>query len=178
MKKKEDFGKSAVISPCEKYRYVLKRRIPQPVRWVKKVVFIMLNPSTADHTIDDPTIRRCISFAESWGCTELSVVNLYAYRATDPIDLKTLSAIEAKGPENLNYQLEEINSANLIIAAWGKHGGALGTPEIRNIIAFTEVKCLGKNKDGSPKHPLYIKSDKELEIYKTAHYDAGEKHAN
>ena len=75
---------SAIISPCGRYRYVLKRNLPQAIRWVKPCLFVMLNPSVADAELDDPTIRRCIGFAKREGCTELTVVNLFAYRSTDP----------------------------------------------------------------------------------------------
>lgn len=90
--------KTALLSSCGKYRYVLKRKTKCPLRWVKKCVFIMLNPSIADANIDDPTVRRCVSFAEREGCTDLSVVNLFALRSTDPDEL--LNEADPQGPEN------------------------------------------------------------------------------
>lgn len=163
-------NKSAVISDCGKYRYLLQRIIVPEVDAhhpsFKKCVFIMLNPSTADAEKDDPTIKRCTSFAKRWGCTEFSVINLYAFRATNPVDMLRLSAIEAKGSDNFEYQFSELSSADLIVAAWGKHGGKKGTPEIGLLVVNNfNLKCLGRNKDGSPKHPLYIKQGKELEDF-------------
>lgn len=78
---------SAEISPCGQYRYKLMRSILQVVGWDKPALFIMLNPSTADADIDDPTVRRCIGFAKREMCSSLTVVNLYALRATDPRQL-------------------------------------------------------------------------------------------
>src|SRR4051812_49823510 len=89
---------NAVISACGAYRYVLTRQVGGGVR---RATFIMLNPSTADASNDDPTIRRCIGFAQRWGCGQLAVLNLFAYRATDPADLKRAS--EPVGPENREW---------------------------------------------------------------------------
>lgn len=153
---------SAVISPCGTYRYVLKRRIDQAIRWVKPCLFIMLNPSTADAELDDPTIRRCIGFAKSWGCTELTVVNLFAYRATNPKELET--AEDPEGDSNDGYIEEQIakhKDIGVIVAAWGSNKFAKRRAEyVTN--HFGPFKALGRTKDGSPKHPLYLPKDSEL----------------
>lgn len=152
---------SAVISECGKYRYVLKRNISQALRWNKPCLFIMLNPSTADAELDDPTIRRCIGFAKSWGCTELTVVNLFAYRATDPKELESVE--DPKGPENLPYIVNELmnHKLGIVVAAWGSNKFAKIQAEYieRELGPF---KSLGRNKDGSPKHPLYLPKNSEL----------------
>jgi len=143
--------RDAVISPCGQYRYSLYRC------WDKgpRAVFIMLNPSTADHQKDDPTIRKCIGFCNIWGYGQFTVVNLYAYRATDPKDLK--KAGYPVGPDNDLHISEAIQSAALVVAAWGaksrsdraEYVGRTMHPE-----RALQFQCLGHNNDGSPKHPL------------------------
>lgn len=163
-----------VISHCEKYRYVLTRKTKVPLRWVKKCLFIMLNPSIADAYIDDPTIKRCISFAEREGCTELTVVNLFALRSTDPkLLLKIIKEdpiLASGGVEAESHLLEQIKEHcdfnHLIICGWGKQVGikSYGDRVIETIVEYGGVPlCLGKTKDGYPRHPLYIKKDKQLE---------------
>src|SRR3954454_15761859 len=89
---------NAVISACGRYRYLLSRQVGPGLR---TATFIMLNPSTADATNDDPTIRRCIGFARQWGCGRLAVLNLFAVRATDPAEMKR--ADDPVGPENRDW---------------------------------------------------------------------------
>ncbi len=156
---------NAVISPCGTYRYVLTRKIPSVLRWVKPALFIMLNPSTADAVQDDPTIRRCISFAEREGCTQLRVVNLFALRATDPRELATHE--DPIGPENDSFLRSEILVSNavggLIVAAWGANKFAKDRAcSVVDNFHQLPLMCLGNTKDGSPRHPLYVKSDQSL----------------
>lgn len=157
--------KEAIISKCKKYRHWLTRS------WDDKkelAAFIMLNPSTADDKIDDPTIKRCIDFAISWGFGGFVVVNLFDYRATDPKDLKKA---EAPCSELANHFVKQaIEQCSLIVPAWGNHGDYLGrSTEIKSLIesyGFPEYfQCLGFNKTGEPKHPLYIKGDTQLIDY-------------
>lgn len=154
---------SAVISDCGRYRYKLTRQIPQPIRWVRPCLFIMLNPSTADAEQDDPTIRRCIRFAKREGCTRLTVVNLFALRATDPMELR--KAEDPEGPFNDGYLLgaiEEHLKTGVVVAAWGADPFATRRAEwLRNQIP--PIECLGITKSGAPKHPLYLRSDAPLE---------------
>ena len=155
-------GMSAEISECGLYRYKLVRQIPQPIRWVRPCLFIMLNPSTADAELDDPTIRRCISFAKREGCTRLTVVNLFALRATDPKALR--KAEDPEGPLNDGYLLEEIEThqnIGLTVAAWGADPFARRKAEwLRNQIR--PIQCLGFTRSGAPRHPLYLKADAPL----------------
>lgn len=140
---------SAVFSPCGRYRYELWRR------WAEgpHVLFIMLNPSTADATVNDPTIRKCISYAKAWGYGALCVANLFAWRATDPKDMK--AAHDPIGPEN-NITLHRLMSpASKIIAAWGKHGRHLDRDQ-RVMAMIPSLHCLARNVDGTPCHPLYL----------------------
>lgn len=156
---------TAIISPCEKYRYVLTREIPQLVRWVKPCLFIMLNPSTADHRYDDPTIKKCLYFAERELCTSLTVVNLFAYRSTNPDDL--LKVTKPVGDENVKYLNQQIDKheLGLIIAAWGNHKMAQRAELLPVGDTTPNMWCLGKNKNGSPKHPLYLPHVTKLERF-------------
>jgi hypothetical protein len=149
----------AEISECGKYRYTLKRRVNINLKTNKPCLFIMLNPSTADHRIDDPTIKKCYGFAERESCTSLTVVNLFAFRATDP---NQLLKITHSHRENQNYIFGEIEKhrLGLVIVAWGSHEAVKYAPTgwidlqlFRNNI---HPKCFKINKDGNPKHPLYV----------------------
>ena len=128
------------------YRYRLWREwdVSKP-----SVTFVMLNPSTADAKDDDPTIRRCLSFACIWGFGRLEVVNLCAYRATDPRWL--FAAKDPVGPENAAYLRAATENAAMIVAAWGNHGCGLNWPLFRGC-----VHNLGLTKLGQPRHPLRI----------------------
>jgi hypothetical protein len=144
---------TAVLSDCGRYRYALTRG-----NWldgVGTVLFVMLNPSTADATEDDPTIRRCIRFARDWGYARLAVANLYAFRATDPRDLAL--AGDPIGPENDEW-LERLSSeANMVVVAWGAN--RLATParvdRVLQLLGWSTC-CLGTTKDGAPQHPLRL----------------------
>jgi len=158
------FKMTADISLCGTYRYTLTRSLNSPIRWVKPCLFIMLNPSTADATKDDPTIRRCISFAEREGCTELTVVNLFALRATNPKEL--LRHEDPIGPLNdrkIAQMIAYHSLMGIIIAAWGAHPLAKDRAKPLNCLTG-KLLCLGKNKNGSPKHPLYVKKDAKLTV--------------
>jgi hypothetical protein len=125
-------------------------------------MFVMLNPSTADASEDDPTIRRCIGFARSWGFARLVVANLYAFRATDPRELWV--ADEPVGPENDRWLWELSYDAHEVIAAWGatRHPG--GQERVREVLMalgspHDSTRCLGQTKELHPRHPLYLKRD-------------------
>jgi hypothetical protein len=150
----------ATISPCGTYRYTLDRvwDASLPI-----ALFIMLNPSTADASEDDPTIRRCISFAKREGCGALTVVNLFALRSTDPGALTAHP--DPVGPDNdLHIALALGKQPEIVIAAWGAHSFARARAEaVTSILALTwQVNCLGVTKDGDPRHPLYVRGDAPL----------------
>jgi len=153
---------NAIISQCGTYRYVLTRKTNSPLRWVKKCLFIMLNPSTADSLQDDPTIRRCIGFAEREGCTDLTVVNLFALRSTKPELL--LTHPDPSGPENYGIVINSLDYHDVVIAAWGAHK-LPDTSLLEVLKKRSGIYCLGKTKDGSPRHPLYLKKDQPLEVF-------------
>ncbi len=144
----------AKFSKCGMYRYSLWRR------WVShddtRVLFIMLNPSTADETENDPTITRCIGYAQSWGFGELVVCNLFAYRSTDPKHIKY--ATDPVGADNNALIIEQVMVADLIVCAWGSRGSHLGrSEEVMKLIKGYEPHYLKMTKSGEPSHPLYLK---------------------
>lgn len=159
-------GDVADFSECYTYRYLLSRKTPCPLRWVRPALFIMLNPSTADAEKNDPTIRRCISIATAHGCTELYVLNLFALRATDPSELKKHhSPVGALNDEYINIWMDFIRNRNgVAVAAWGAH--PMAKKRGREIAdKFGPFMSLGTTKNGSPRHPLYVKKDQQLVEY-------------
>lgn len=147
---------TAILSDCRTYRYTLWRR------WATTgagyLLVVGLNPSTADETTDDPTIRRCVDYAKRWGFDTLCMVNLFAYRATDPAVMK--AAADPIGPDNDRHLWKLSQHAGLILAAWGAHGGHWSRDaEVRQNLAHCDLHALGFTKDGAPRHPLYMRAD-------------------
>jgi hypothetical protein len=152
-------NKNAIFSDCRKYRYALSRT------WngkKKTILFIGLNPSTADEKIDDPTIRRCINYAQNWGYGSLLMVNLFAYRATLPSELKNVK--NPIGNDNDLHILELSKKADLTVAAWGNEGFLLNRDKVVKKL-IPNLMCLKINKSGQPAHPLYQKKDLKLIKY-------------
>lgn len=153
----------AVISDCGKYRYLLRRT------WDGKkprALYVMLNPSTADAYKDDATIRSCVRLAVGLGYGSIEVVNLFAWRATDPDELGTVA--DAIGPNNDASIERAIGRCDVAICAWGAYPvSSIRIADVTNAIRSQRpaVYCLGKTKAGFPKHPLYIKSGTPLETY-------------
>ena len=140
--------KGAIISDCGNYRYQLWRKW-DPIK--PMALFIMLNPSTADANNDDPTIRRCVEFAKSWGYGGVYVGNLYAYRSTDRDVLKKV--LDPEGPENQQNIQDMIESCSLVICAWGNKEGS---PPLWLTELCSDLHYLELSKSGTPKHPLYL----------------------
>lgn len=146
----------ATISDDGLYRYRLSRtwdgtKLP--------LVWIMLNPSTADAEIDDPTIRRCMSFARREGAGGIEVLNLFAYRATKPKELERVS--DPVGPLNDEFIREVLYPHSRCICAWGAFPKAWGRAErIMDLARGIDFLCLGRTAAGHPLHPLYIANDK------------------
>lgn len=130
-----------------------------------RALFVMLNPSRADADVDDATIRSCRRLCRSWGYGGFEVVNLYGWRATDPADLQkavVCPVTDAVGPENDKIANGAIYRCDVVIAAWGANA-AVENDRVRTMVRMVEARhpaifCLGKTKNGSPKHPLYIKT--------------------
>ncbi len=152
----------ADISSCGTYRYRLWREWGNgfPLLW------IMLNPSTADAQQDDPTIRKCVGFAKQWGFGRIEVVNLFALRSTSPKVIK--KHYDPVGPDNDAVIIDACRRHNStgIIAAWGSHGDVLGRAESmkERLMAF-RPHCLGMTKNGHPRHPLYVKYDTNRQLF-------------
>ena len=151
--------KSAVISPDGVYRYRLERRWDELVSKKFTVCWIMLNPSVADATKDDPTIRKCMGFSQRWGYGGMIVVNLYAYRATSPQDLALAIALrEAMGPMNVNAVGLALDDCDRAIVAWGSN--APSPPrEILKVLKYHQrnIECFRPlTKNGQPPHPLML----------------------
>lgn len=144
---------TAVLSADGLYRYRLTRAWDERT---ERVTFVMLNPSTADASTDDPTIRRCIGFARSWGYGGLDVVNLYALRSTNPAALWT--ADDPVGPENNATLTRALLRAPLIVAAWGANAKPDRVGMFWSLAKACEatVHALRVTQSGAPGHPLYI----------------------
>jgi hypothetical protein len=144
--------RSATFSPCRTWRYALERQ------WGDRpaLMVVGLNPSTADETHDDPTVRRCIDFARRWGFGRLVMANLFAFRATDPDVMR--AAADPVGAENDGRLLERAADAGMVLAAWGVHGGHLDRDRAA-LPLLGKAWCLGETKAGFPRHPLYMRAD-------------------
>lgn len=158
--------KAATLSDCGKYRYRLSRY------WSidECLTFVMLNPSTADDKIDDPTIRRCQSFARREGAGGVVILNLYAYRSTQPDALRHVN--DPFGVGNRAAWAVGIGNAvknnRPIVCAWGAHGiihGGYKTFIDDAQRGGARLVCLGKTKEGHPRHPLYVRGDQPFEAF-------------
>ena len=128
------------------------------------MLFIMLNPSTADEDVDDPTICRCIGFAMREGHGLLEVVNLYALRSPNPEMLRT-TLDPVGGPRNKAAITRAVMRARTVVYAWGNHGAPHVWRAVHDEVVLPSrhrPACLGQNKNGQPKHPLYIRADQPL----------------
>lgn len=147
--------KGAILSPCRTYRYSLSR-IWYPHK--ERIVFIGLNPSTADENVDDHTIRREINFTLYWGYGGFYKVNIFAFRSTDPKGLTSFP--DPIGPDN-DRHIHEICKGRKVVAAWG-NGGKLFNRA--NIVKdnIPNLYCFGITKQGEPKHPARLRKDTQL----------------
>ena len=152
--------RTAHFSPCSRYRYSLSRTWDKSL---SRVLFIGLNPSTADDQCDDPTVRRCIGFAQSWGYGGLMLVNLFAYRTTNPSGLTEVD--DPIGPDNNHWIAVEQARVDRVVAAWGNNGVLLNRDEAV-LESLTQALCLGITKAGCPRHPLYLAAKTPLQKMK------------
>jgi hypothetical protein len=165
---------TADISSDGIYRYTLTRDLHTECDLFESraragaVAFCMLNPSTADAERDDPTIRRCIGFGRAWGFGQLLIVNCYAYRATDPTDLRRAAKIgvDIVGPENDSAIGRAAAQAQVVIAAWGNHADLERARRVATLIGASKLRCLGISKTGAPWHPLYLRGDLEPMLWR------------
>jgi hypothetical protein len=161
---------TAEISSCGKYRYELTRTFHSG----PTLGFVMLNPSTADALIDDPTIRKCRGFAMKHGYGKIQICNLFGLRATDPKDLRFVlnTKQDAIGPRNEHFICKMIDEVETIVLAWGNdsifHNKAARMQRDRVIQGITDhhnagsICCFGMTVGGNPIHPLYVPYDNAL----------------
>jgi hypothetical protein len=142
--------RAAVLSRCGRYRYALRRTwdATKP-----RVLFIGVNPSTADAKRDDPTLRRCIRFATDWGFGALAIGNLFAFRSPNPKRLTRMH--NPIGPHNDAWLRRLGEESTLVVAAWGS-GGRLLDREQTVRAMFDSLQCLGTTAGGFLRHPLYV----------------------
>ena len=144
---------TARLSSCRRYRFALWRTWDAAL---PRVMFIGLNPSTADEKRDDPTLVRCMNFARDWGYGGVCMANLFALRATDPAELKVASTPVGEGNDRWLRRL--YREAGLVVAAWGNDGAYLD--RAAEVTAYLgPLKCLKRNRSGQPAHPLYQRAD-------------------
>jgi hypothetical protein len=152
----------AIFDTTGLYRYTLWRE------WDgtrARVAIVMLNPSMANETQNDPTIRRCIAFARSWGYGSVEIVNLFAYRTPYPKEL--LNATEPIGIENDKYVIQASNRSRRLVFAWGNWGYLRNRAgQVCNLLTKAESFCLGFTRTGQPRHPLYLAKDTQLMPYR------------
>lgn len=170
LERKDGVWCHALFSDDRVYRYVLTRQWASRGGWA---TFVGLNPSTADERVDDPTIRRCMGFARQWGCGAMVMLNIFAFRATDPKQMKR--AADPVGPEN-DVRLWDWTSicdakytGGPVVACWGAHGSHLGRSErvandLRRSTSYG-LSVFGRTKAGEPKHPLYLAKDTPLKLW-------------
>ena len=153
--------------PTTSYRYVLNR--PTRGSWATgrgRVLFVMLNPSTATETQDDATVRRCVGFAHAWGFGQLTIVNLFAARSTDSALLQRMT--DPVGPDNDRVIAEQAALADRIVAAWGNRGWLhrRDGPVLDLLTRHGDVWSIGKlTKSGHPRHPVRLSAATPLRLY-------------
>jgi hypothetical protein len=149
----------AIFDVYGRYRYSLWRAWSA---YHPRIVFVLLNPSTANGQKNDSTIRRCMGFARAWNFWSMEVVNLFAYRAMDYRKLFKVS--DPVGEENNRFLMQAVERCSNVVVGWGTRGTLLGRDlQVMSLLAGRkDAYCLGITKDGQPRHPLYVKGDTSL----------------
>ncbi|MYT57691.1 DUF1643 domain-containing protein [Streptomyces sp. SID7834] len=154
--------RTAEISACGRYRYRLTREWSDAL---PPATFVMLNPSTADADQDDATVRKCMRYARRWGCGSLVVVNLYAWRATDPGKLPVDEHLRT-GPDADAWlsqaALDALDSGGPLVAAWGTHATEQRVADVLTLPGMNRLTALSTTRNGHPGHPLYLRSEAQL----------------
>jgi hypothetical protein len=144
-----------VFSPDRRYRYTLVHRWDELLNPGHGIAWIGLNPSTADEHQLDPTLRRIRDFSAAWGYAFFVMLNLFAWRATDPADMKATS--DPVGPANNRWITQWSAKVDRVMLGWGEHGTHLGRDrQVLGLLDAAKIYCLGRNASGQPKHPLYV----------------------
>ena len=161
-----DPSAGAVFSPDRAYRYLLWRELKTGSG---TCLWVMLNPSTADEHVLDPTLRRCIRYTEEWGYRRMEVVNLFALRSTDPAGMDEVA--DPVGEENNEHTSSAMDRAAQVIVGWGAHRLAQFRAEWLVEQSFERMdwpplRCLGITKNGQPRHPLYLPASATPELWR------------
>lgn len=148
-------GKAAVLSTCHQYRYSLQRYVKPPIASFRWVLWVLNNPSTADHDIDDATVRRTWAFTESWGFNGMLLINTNPYRCTNPRSQRIPPAHILAA--NDAYLIDAMSQYDLTVCGWGD----AANPELVKRAALVLHSCgplhsLRVTKQGNPGHPLYL----------------------
>lgn len=166
-------GSSAIFSDCREYRYLLTRKWVDDMplfrgEYAEMLMIIGLNPSTADEAKNDPTVTRCIRFAQDLGFGGLYMLNLFAFRATDPQKMFAAADPVADNDRYLNAYAARPD-VSLVLCAWGNHGLHLGRSKlvVGELKQIRDLHCFGLNKTGEPKHPLYLRADCKPVLFTT-----------
>lgn len=160
----------AEFSKDRKHRFALyrtKKSIFDQKEKVKRILWIMLNPSTADEDHNDPTIRRCMGFSERWGYNHVEIANLFSLRSTDPKALMEDSN-ESYYASNMQWLIHVAVTNNFVVCGWGNHGSYKnrGKEVVEMLAPFADLHCLGITKNGHPMHPLYLPYEAKPFIYR------------
>lgn len=160
---------SAVLSPDGVYRYELQRSWRSLDPQMNHVAWVLLNPSTADDTVDDPTVRRLLGFSQNFGFDGFLLVNLFAFRTPSPKVLLNAkrTGFDVVGPSNDDHILKVARQTSHVVLAWGATDVGHRGKEVVELIQGTGAMtyCLGLTNAGAPKHPLYLRADTKLELY-------------
>ncbi len=159
--------RQAVLSDDGVYRWSLSRVWDQSL---PQVAWVMLNPSTADGEQDDPTVRKCIGFSQRWGYGSLVIVNLFAFRATKPRDLVAAqnAGVNVTGRENEAWITKAVSESAAVVAAWGSHDAAFAASYLAlktGSLRGAPLRCIGRNANGAPTHPLMARYIDEPYMY-------------
>lgn len=157
-------AQGATFSSCRRYRYLLWRTWDEPLG---SCLFVMLNPSTADERVLDPTLRRCLGYARAWGRGGFHVANLFALRSTDPARLRAVE--DPEGPENERHLVEAARASDgLVVCAWGVHGAYRNqASRVERLLApEADLRVLRLTKAGHPSHPLYLPAHLQPQVWR------------
>lgn len=149
----------AEFGPRRRYRYALWRSWGEGGRVRSAACFVLLNPSTADERVDDPTIRRCVGYARDWGHDMLCVLNIFALRSTDPSDLRRDA--DPVGIDN-DVWLRCAADYEQVVLAWGAHGSFMGRGDVVRALLPKTAFHFGLTVNGQPRHPLYLPKSAQL----------------
>jgi hypothetical protein len=157
------WNRSAMFSDDRRYRYCLRRwsHSGNP----RSLAIVMLNPSTADDKVDDPTTSRMLRFCERDGFNDYTAVNLFALVSPHPRDLRR--APDPVGPDNDRWVRTCTAQYDVVVVAWGTNGELMGRARCILETLTRELWCFGQTQDGHPKFPLYIPSGTPLERFRS-----------